>query len=201
MKLYYGLNACSLAPLIVATEAGIPLDLEKVDIYGEPHTLFDGTDFSSVNSRLYVPVLELDDGSRMTEAAVLLQYIADLAPEARLVPPRASRERYGMQEWLNFIATEFHKAFSPWLFNTDIGDAAHEAARARIAARLASVETTLAGTDFLLGEFSAADAYLFTILKWAESTAVPLDEFPNVRAWRARIADRPAVREATRRHV
>lgn len=201
MKLYYGLNACSLAPLIAATEAGIQLDLVKVDIYSTPHTLPDGSPYAAVNPRLYVPVLEFDDGSRLTEVAVVLQYLADQAPASGLAPDREDDRRYRLQEWLNFISSELHKAFSPWLFHAELGPVAQDAVRVRLAGRLAWVEAQLAGREYLLGSYSVADAYLFTILAWAKFTKVPLDAFPNILAWQARVAQRPAVREALCRHV
>ena len=201
MKLYYGVNACSLAPLIAATEAGIPLDIVKVDIYRTPHTLPDGSAYASVNPKLYVPLLELDDGSRMTEVAVLLQYLADLKPQAALAPDRTSPERYRLQEWLNYIATELHKSFSPWLFHPEVGEAAQTAARAKIAMRLELVEAQLADNDYLMGAFTVADAYLFTVLGWAKFAKVPLDSFPHIRGWQARVAARPSVQAAVRQHV
>ncbi|HZY69216.1 MAG TPA: glutathione binding-like protein [Devosia sp.] len=201
MKLYYAPNACSLAPLIVATEAGIALDLVKVDIGSTPHTLPNGEPYATVNPKLYVPVLEFDDGSRLTEVAVLLQYLADLAPGTGLAPEPDDQRRYRLQEWLNFISSELHKAFSPWLFHPELGTVAQDAVRQRLAGRLAYLDEQLAGREYLLGGYSVADAYLFTILSWAKFAKVPLGDFPNVLAWQARVAARPAVREALRRHV
>jgi glutathione S-transferase len=201
MKLYYGVAACSLAPLIVATEAGIALDLVKVDIYHSLHTLPDGSDYATVNPRLYVPILEFEDGSRLSEVAVILQYLADQAPGSGLAPGRDDDRRYRLQEWLNFISSELHKAFSPWLFHAELGNVAQDAVRIRIASRLAWVNEQLAGREYLLGSYSVADAYLFTILDWAKFTKVPLDEFPNILAWQARVGARPAVRDAVKRHA
>jgi glutathione S-transferase len=201
MKLYYGVAACSLAALIVANEAGIDLDLIKVDIYSAPHTLPDGSDYATVNPRLYVPILEFEDGSRLSEVAVILQYLADQAPGSGLAPDREDDRRYRLQEWLNFISSELHKAFSPWLFHPELGQVAQDAVRVRIASRLAWVDQQLEGREYLLGSYSVADAYLYTILGWAKFTKVPLEQYPNVVAWQSRVASRPAVREAIRRHV
>ena len=201
MKLYYGVAACSLAPLIVATEAGITLDLVKVDIYHSPHTLPDGSDYAAVNPRLYVPILEFEDGSRLSEVAVILQYLADQAPGSGLAPDRDDDRRYRLQEWLNFISSELHKAFSPWLFHAELGHVAQDAVRIRIASRLAWVNEQLAGREYLLGSYSVADAYLFTILGWAKFTKVPLDGLANIIAWQARVGARPAVKDAVKRHV
>ena len=201
MKLYYGVNACSLAVLIAATEAGIPLDLVKVDIYHAPHTLPDGSDYAAINPKLYVPVLEFDDGSRLTELAVQVQYLADLVPESGLAPSPTSMERYRLQEWLNYIATEIHKSFSPWLFHPEVGPLAQDTARAKITIRLGLIEERLAAHDYLMADFTVADGYLFTVLSWSKFAKVPLVDFPGIQAWQARIAARPAVQDAVRRHV
>ena len=201
MKLYYGVNACSLAILIAAEEADIPVDLVKVDIYRQPHTLPDGSSYDAVNPKLYVPVLEFEDGQRLSEVAVQLQYLADRAPGCDLAPDRLSEERYRLQEWLNYISSELHKSFSPWLFHPEVGPAAQEAARAKIAFRLEFVEERLASRDYLMGGFTVADAYLFTILGWSKFAKVPLSDFPNIIAWQARVLARPAVQQALTRHV
>ena len=110
-------------------------------------------------------------------------------------------ERYRLQEWLNYIATEIHKSFSPWLFHPEVGPLAQDAARARLATRLKLVEDRLAGQSYLMDDFTVADGYLFTLLGWSKFAKVPLAGFPNILAWQARIAARPAVQDAVRRHV
>ena len=201
MKLYYGVNACSLATLITALEADQPIELVKVDIYHDPHTLPDGSSYADVNPKLYVPLLEFEDGRRLSEVAVQLQYLADRAPGSGLAPDRRSEDRYVLQEWLNYISSELHKSFSPWLFHPEVGQAAQDTARAKIAFRLQFVEQKLSGRDYLLGDFTVADAYLFTILNWSKFAKVKLDNFPNILSWQARVAARPAVQEAMRQHV
>lgn len=198
MKLYYATGTCSLSPHIVAIEAGIPLDLERVNIRKSPPETESGSDYSAVNPNGYVPALELDDGSVLTEGVAIVQYLADLKPESELAPPAGTRERIKLQSWLNFIATELHKMFSPWLFHPEYGAKAQEAARGRIADRLAFVERHLAaGGPFLLGnQFTAADAYLFTIAGWSELTQADLSAFAAMRNFMDRVAARPAVREA-----
>ncbi len=201
MKLYYGVNACSLAVLITALEADIPVELVKVDIYHSPHTTPDGSDYSEVNPKLNVPILEFSDGRRLSEVAVQLQYLADQEPGYGLAPDRLSDERYRLQEWLNYISSELHKSFSPWLFHSEVGRPAQEAARNKIAFRLRLVEERLRDHQYLMGGYTIADAYLFTILAWSAFAKVPLDEFPSIRTWQARVGTRPAVVEALRRHV
>jgi glutathione S-transferase len=202
MKLYYNPYACSLAVVILAAEAGIPLDLVEVDILKEPHRLADGSDFTAINPKAYVPMLELDDGERLTEVAVILQYLADLKPETGLVPAAGSIERARQQEALNFIATELHKFYSPWLFHPEVGEAAQDYARAKIAGRLAILDMQLAESAFVAGDrFTAADAYLFVMANWSGFAKVSLAPFPNLRAWFKRVGERPALKEALRLHA
>jgi glutathione S-transferase len=198
VKLYYATGTCALSPHIVALEAGIPLALERVDIGRTPHLTETGVDFTTVNPNHYVPALELEDGLVLTEGAAIVQFLADLKPEAGLAPSYHSSERYRFQAWLNFIATELHKTYSPWLFHPEVGEKAQEAARARIGQRLAFVESHLAkGGPFLMGaRFTAADAYLFTIVSWSAYTGIDLAAFPKLRAFMERVRARPHVRAA-----
>lgn len=200
MKLYYAPGTCSLSPHVVALEAGIPLDLERVDIRKTPHVTERGNDYSLINPLGYVPALQLDDGTMITEGSAIVQYLADLRPESGLVPRAGTRDRVALQSWLNFIATELHKMFSPWLFHPEYGAQAQEVARAKIADRLAFVERHLsAGGPFLFGErFTAADAYLFTIVGWSEFGKIDLSAFPHLREFMSRVASRPAVKDAMR---
>lgn len=198
MKLYYSAGACSLSPHIVAVEAGIAVQLERVSISKTPHTTGSGLDFSAINPNGYVPVLELDDGTLLTEGPAIVQYLADMKPESGLAPPAGTVARTRLQAWLNFIATELHKMYSPWLFHSEYGEQAQAVARGKIAERLAYVDTHLAaGGPFLMGEaFTVADAYLFTIVNWSRFVNVDLSAFPHLRAYLERVGRRPAVREA-----
>src|SRR5471032_194417 len=203
MKLYYATGTCSLSPHIVAIEAGIALELERVDIKKIPRITETGADYARVNPNLYVPALELDDGTVLLEGTAILQYLADLRPQSGLAPPAGTLARVQLQSWLGFIATELHKVFSPWLFHPEYGAQAQDVARLRIAARLDYVERHLAsGGPYLLGDtLTLADAYLYTILSWSDFAKVDLAAFPIVRALIARIGARPAVREAIQREA
>lgn len=197
MKLYYAPGACSLSPHIALREAGLPVTLEKVDLLaGRTET---GADYAAVNPKGYVPALQFDDGTVLTEGAVIARYIADLAPDADLAPKPGSFERIRLEEIMNFIGSELHKAYTP-LFLPDTTDEGRAAARARVAKKLAFIENSFAdGREHLLGEaFSVADGYLFTIVNWSESRGVPLDAFPKLRAFMARIGARSSVQEAMR---
>ena len=200
MKLYYATGTCSLSPHIVAIEAGIALELERVDIRKIPRVTETGADYARINPNLYVPALALDDGTILLEGTAIVQYLVDLAPASGLAPPAGTMARVQLQSWLGFIATELHKVFSPWLFHPEYGAQAQDVARSRLAARLDYVERQLGdGRQYLLGNtFTVADAYLYTVLSWSEVAKVDLGAFPQVRALLASIGDRPAVREAIR---
>ena len=197
MKLYYSAGTCSLAAHIVAREAGIDLDLERVDIRKTPHLTANGDDFSGINPKGYVPVLQLDDGSLLSECAAIVQYLADLKPESGLAPPAGTLDRYRFQSWLNFIASELHKMYSPWLFHAEYGASVQQIARDKIAQRLAFVENHLFEQGpFLMGDrFTAADAYLFTIVGWSSFAKVDLTFFPSLRAFTEQVGRRPKVQE------
>ena len=190
MKLYYSPGACSLAPHIALAELGLPYTTKRVDL--KTHTLADGSDYYAINPKGYVPVLELDDGTRLTEAAVILQYIADRKP-GTLAPAYGGMDRYRLMEWLNFIATEIHKQFGP-LWHPTTPDATKEAQRATLAKRFEYVAKTLAAQAYLTGDaFTIADAYLFTMLNWAPMLKVDLAPWPALGEYAKRVAARPEV--------
>jgi glutathione S-transferase len=194
MKLYYYPGACSLAPHIVAREAGIPLSLEKVDLANR--TTETGANFATVNPKGYVPALGLQDGSVLTEASAIVQYLADRQPGTNLAPAHGTMERYRLLEWLGFISTEIHKGFGP-LWNPATPDAVKAATKERLAARFAYLDEILARQPYLMGEtFTIADAYLFTVVNWTNFHAVDISPFPNLKAFQARIASRPSVQQA-----
>src|SRR5215813_12328579 len=194
MKLYFSPAACSLSPHIVLRESGLSFELEQVDIRAKKTKA--GADFFAINPKGQVPVLALDDGDRLTEGPAIVQYIADQAPGSGLVPPPGTKERYRVQEWLNFITSELHKNFSP-LFRPNTPDAYKQIARQNIEGRFKWVDQKLAGRQYLMGEqFTVPDAYLFVMTNWAQRVDIPLDPYPNLKAFRERVAARPKVKEA-----
>jgi glutathione S-transferase len=194
MKLYYTPGACSLSPHIVAREAGLNVDLEKVDL--REHKFNGGADFLQVNPKGQVPALELDDGDVLTEGPAIVQYLADRAPASKLAPQAGSKERYQLQEWLNFITSEIHKTLSP-LFKPNTPEAYRTVLKETLANRLSYVEKRLADKPFLMGEaFTAADAYLFVMLTWTHKFRIDLSQWPRLNAYEQRISARPKVREA-----
>lgn len=191
MKLYYSPGACSLAPHIVAAEAGITLDLEKVDT--GKHLTAGGTDYYSVNSKGQVPFLKLDDGSTLSEGPIIAQYLADHAKARSLMPEAGTPARYRVMEWQNFVTSELHKGFSP-LFNSKYDSEAKALMMANLRKRYEWLDAQLAGKSYLTGEsFTAADAYLFTVTNWSKYVKLDLSDLKNVQAFLGRVAARPAV--------
>ena len=194
MKFYYAPGACSLAPHIVAREAGLTLDLEKVDL--RTRTTASGRAFAEVNPKGYVPALEVRDGEVMTEVSALIQYLADQAPQAGLMPAVGTPERYKTLEWIGFISTEIHKGFGP-LWNPASPDEVKQAAKDKLFQRFAYLDQALAGRSYLTGDrFTVADAYLFTVTNWTNFHGLSLAEYPNLAAFMGRVAVRPKVQEA-----
>ena len=194
MKLYYSPGACSMSPHIALAEAGLTYTLERVDL--KTKKTESGADFFAVNPAGYVPALVLDNGEVLTEGPAIVQYIADQAPAKKLAPPAASFERVRLQEALNFISTELHKSFGP-LFNPAAPEEWKTAVRGLIGRRLDVVEQKLAGRDYLLGGFSVADGYLFTVLGWGRLVNVDVKEGrPLLAAYLKRVAARPGVQQA-----
>lgn len=194
MKLYYSPGACSLSPHIVLREAG--LAFEPVLASTKTHKLPDGSDYYAINPLGYVPMLELDDGTRLREGPAIVQYIADQVPTRNLIPANGTLPRYRLQEWLTFIGTEVHKQFSP-LFNPAMPEEGKKVFRDKLAQRFEWIDQQLEGRDYLMGDnFSVADAYLFTVSNWAKPMNIDLSQRKNLLAWRERVGARPAVQEA-----
>jgi len=194
MKLYFAPGACSLSPHIVAREAGIDLQLEKVDT--KSHTFGSGSDFYGVNPKGYVPALEIKPGEILTEGPAIVQYLGDQKPGSGIVPAAGTIERYRLQEMLGYINSEIHKSYSP-LWNPNTKPEQADASREYLKKRYAYVEGLLATREYLVGnKFSAADAYLFTVTNWSQYVKLDLSGFPNVQAFQKRVAARPAVQQA-----
>ena len=194
MKLYYSPGACSLSPHIVLHEAG--LAYTPVLASTKSHKLQDGTDFYTINPLGYVPVLELDDGTRLREGPAIVQYLADQAPHKNLAPANGTLARYRLQEWLTFIGTELHKSFGP-LFTPGTPEDYKPQVRERLLGRLQWVDGELAHKPYLMGEqFTVADAYLFAVSNWCGHVGVDISGLKHLAAYRERIAARPAVQAA-----
>ena len=191
MKLYYAPGACSLADHIALIEADLKADLVRVDLKG--HKLDDGGSLYDVTPKGYVPILELDDGARLTENVAILAYIADRYPA--LAPP-GELGRYRLLEMLAYIATEVHKAFHP-LFHADDGEAARTRARETIAKRLAFLAGELQGPYLFAEKATVADAYLFVMLTWAMKHKIAIPQ--PLKAFLQHMRARPTVVAALKR--
>lgn len=196
MKLYYSPGACSLAVHIALCEVNAEFQLERVHL--PQKRLDDGSDYRRVSPQGYVPVLEFPDGSRHTETAALLQWVAERQENQRLIGGIDSQRRLEVLRWLAFVATELHKTFSPWLWQADIAASTQELARSKLKDRFAEMEVALAQREFLADAFSVADAYAYTVLNWATYLKMPMDDYPAIRAYLKRVAQRPAVAKAMR---
>lgn len=194
MKLYYVPGVCSLASHIALREAGLDFELDRMD--RETRRTESGEDYLQVNPKGSVPALRLDNGEVLTEGAVILQYIADQKPQSGLAPAAGSMERYRLAEWLNYVATEVHKQYSP-LFNPKLPPEWRENQLNVLAKRFDYLSERLGSRPYLLGErFTIADAYLFVVLRWSARLKVDLSPWPALTAYLARVAARPAVQAA-----
>ncbi|UXY09045.1 glutathione transferase GstA [Kosakonia sp. ML.JS2a] len=194
MKLFYKPGACSLASHITLREAGKEVSLFSVDLMKK--RLENGDDFFAINPKGQVPALLLDDSTLITEGVAIMQYVADNAPESQLLAPVGALPRYKTLEWLNFIATELHKGFTP-LFRPDTPEEYKPSVRALLEKKLQYVNDTLSHQAWISGaHFTVADAYLFTVLRWARAVKLNLAELTHIDAYMARVAARPAVAAA-----
>jgi glutathione S-transferase len=194
MKLYYSPGACSLSPHIALREAG--LAFEPVLASTKSHKLQDGTDYYGINPLGYVPLLELDDGTRLREGPAIVQYVADQVPTKNLAPANGTLPRYRLQEWLTFIGTEIHKTFSP-LFSPAMPEEGKQIFRDKLATRFKWVDGELAGKNYLMGDqFTVADGYLYVVTRWTEPMKIDISGFANLTAHHKRVTARPAVQEA-----
>lgn len=194
MKLYYAPHACSLAPHIVLRELDLPFQLILVDNITKRTA--NGEDFLAINPKGYVAALQLDNGQVLTEGPAILQYLADLRPEANLAPLSGTFARVRLQEWLNFVSTEIHGGLG-WLFSSQFPNEVKTLIKEKLFKRFVVLSQTLERQDYLMAEgFSIADAYLFTVLRWAHLFAIDLNQWPALARFQARVDQRPGVKAA-----
>lgn len=194
MKLYFSPGACSLASTIIVKELNLPVSLVKVDLATKKTST--GEDYLLINKKGYVPALELDDGSILTEGVAILQYLADQKTEAGLAPANGTIERYRLQEWLTFINSEVHKSYSP-LFDKSTPEQTTKVFHEKLEKRHSFIAEHLDKREFLLGNnFTVADAYLFTTMTWAKSFAIDFSKWPSLKAYQEKIAALPSVQAA-----
>ena len=194
MKLFFSPGACSLSPRIALLEAGLPFTTQKVDLNAKQ--LDGGGDFWAINSKGYVPLLQLDNGEYLSEGPTIVQYIADQNPASGLAPKDGTMERYRLQEMLNFITSEIHKGFSP-LFDPTLSPEVKQVFKDKLSKRFDWLTTQLEGRDYLMGaNFTVADGYLFTVLNWGQWVGIDIAKWPVLAAYQARVSARPKVQEA-----
>jgi glutathione S-transferase len=194
MKLYYAPHACSLAPHIVLRELDLPFELIRVD--NTTKRTANGEDFLAINPKGYVAALQLDNEHVLTEGPAILQYLADLRPEANLIPVSGTFERVRLQEWLNFVSTEIHGGLG-WLFSSQFPDEVKALIKQKLFKRFVVLSQTLERQDYLMADrFSIADAYLFTVLRWTSLFGIDLNQWPALVRFQARVDQRPAVKAA-----
>lgn len=194
MKLFYSPNACSLAPHIVLRELGLPFDLIKVDL--QQHLTELGEDFYRLNKKGQVPVLQLEDGSFLTEGAVISQFLVDQFERKDLLPEINTPERYQTLSWMNFIASEIHKAYSPF-FHEFYGEESKTIFSTILNKHYAWIDQQLDGQNYLMGSnFTIADIYLFVVTRWADFIGLNLEHFIHLTAFMQRIAHHQTVQDA-----
>jgi glutathione S-transferase len=193
MKLYYSPGACSLAVHIALRELKYKFDLDKVDLAAKKTE--SGGDYYTVNPKGYVPALQLDDGTVVTEVGVILQYLADQKPRRGLAPKPRTPERYKLMEWITFTSSEIHKGVSDF-FNPKMTPEWREAKLDRLNKRLDYLNKALGSSEYLMGEFSIADPYLFTVLNWTKRHNIDLSGYPNVQSFMQRMSERNTVKKA-----
>lgn len=194
MKLYFSPGACSLAPHILLRETGLPFAALRVDL--KAHKTTDGNDYYAINPKGSVPVLETDGGELLTEGPVIAQWICDEAKRTDLMPAAGTLARYRVMEWQNYVTAELHKAYSP-LFRADFNEDAKPWFRAALRKKYEWVASRLQGNAYLTGNnFTAADAYLYAVTRWARPVGVDLTNLQPLQNFMDRITERPAVQAA-----
>jgi len=194
MKLYYFVGACSLADHIVLEWTGTPYETAKMS-----HESVKSPDFISINPNGTVPVLT-DGDFVLTQNAAILTYLADRHPEARLFGDGSLRGRAEVMRWLGFLNSDVHPSFKPifvphrFLPDPAAAGAIADTARAAVRSHLGRLDKRLDGRDWLAGERSVADPYLFVMLRWADRVKVDVEGFANLAAFAARMYDDPGVR-------
>ncbi|MCV9877616.1 glutathione transferase GstA [Brenneria izbisi] len=191
MKLFYKAGSSSLFTHIVLLESKLEFKLEKVDLRAKKTE--HGMDFLQFNPKGLVPALQLDDGTMLTEGVAIAQYVADLVPHCNLIAPVGSVARYHTIEWLNYIAAELHKTFTP-IFRPSTPETYKELLVEYLQVKFRYINLVLSEQNYLVANrFSVADAYLFTVMRWAQSLKLDMFRYPALAAYLDHIAERPSV--------
>jgi len=194
LKLYFAPNACSFAPHIILRELGLPFELVRVN--NRTKQTSEGRSFLEINPKGYVAALALSNSEVLTEGPAILQYLADLNPDAGLAPANGSWQRVRLQETLNFITSEIHAGCAP-LFSLDLAGSVTTFFKEKLYRRLDSIEAALSRQDYLIGAFGVADAYLYTVLSWLPRFDIDVQRWPSLERFVARVGARPSVQAAS----
>ncbi|MBA3501918.1 MAG: glutathione S-transferase family protein [Myxococcota bacterium] len=195
MDLYISPMSCSFTVHAACLEAGITPNVHRVD--RKTKTLDDGRDYRTISPLGIVPVVSLPDGSLLSESSAVLQYVADLAPAKHLAPPAGTLERYRLMEWLNFTTSELHKKLLWNVFRSKTTPELKAWACANAAPTLDHVARHLSEREHLVGtHFTVADIYMFWALLIAPHGGISLEAHPVLKAYVARIQQRPSISAA-----
>ncbi|EHD21625.1 MULTISPECIES: glutathione transferase GstA [Brenneria] len=191
MKLFYKPESSSLFAHIVLLESKLDFKLEKVDLKSKKTER--GTDYLSINPKGLVPALQFDDGGVLTEGVAIALYVAEKVPHCNLIAPVGSMARYHTIEWLNYISSELHKSFSP-IFRRSTPETYKELIIEYLQVKFRYINLVLSEQKYLVANrFSIADAYLFTVMRWAQSLKLDMFRYPALAAYLEHIAERPSV--------
>ncbi len=198
LKLYYSPGSCALGIHVLMEEIGAPFELARVDFARREQY---GDAFVAINPKSKVPTLQRNDGSVLTEFQAISVYLALTHPEKGLIPADVERH-VRMMEAMDYVvgtihATGFRRIFRPAQFAARESD--HEAVKARgaeiVDAGFALIDKSLAGKDWVVGDFSTADPALFYVCYWA-AARLAMGMPAGVRKHYERMMARPAVEKA-----
>ena len=200
MKLYYSPGACSLAPHIVMAELNMAYEIDAVDLKNK--TCSTG-DYKNINMKGAVPALKMDNGEILTEGAIISQYLADHKNDGTMLGKFGTADRFRTLEWMNYIATDIHKNFSP-LFaadkmftTTQTQTDVKNCFKTILTDKFNFVAEKLGQNDYLMGkDFTIADAYMFTCMSWAKYVGMDMATWSNLNTYMKRVSERPAVMKA-----
>lgn len=200
MKLYYSAGSCSTCCHIALEEAGLSHEAIAVDFdqTSDPNFI----QAMKLNGMGTLPVLDFGNGKALTQNLSILTYIADNAPEKKLLPAQGTFERAEAMTWLSFVAADLHKAvgglFGVPHYSTDAAKKEEYRAYQMKSAEqtLSYLNANLAGKDYLMGkQYTVADAYAFIVVGWTKWLNVSLDAYPNIQSYMGRILERPATQK------
>lgn len=196
MKLFYANGTISIAPAIALIEASLDHDLARLDFATAAQTM---PEYLAINPKGRVPALVLADGTILTETGALLDFIAAMAPEAKLVPEAPAQAAH-MRSVMYYLASTMHVAHAHKMRGSRWADKAesHADMTAKVPQTMAAcaeyVEAECLRGDYVCGaQFTVADCYLFVVCNWLAGDGVDVSGFPNIKAFMARMETRDSI--------